>query len=75
MMEGLTHTYTVTAYTATSGSSVYSYTDENGTVTTSWSSPTSPITVPGLTNGVDYYFRVAGGQHGVGCDSEWFGGV
>ena len=55
---GLTHTYTVTAYTATSGSSVYSYTDENGTVTTSWSSPTSPITVPGLTNGVDYYFRV-----------------
>ena len=55
---GLTHTYTVTAYTAASGSSVYSYTDENGTVTTSWSSPTSPITVPGLTNGVDYYFRV-----------------
>ena len=54
----LTHTYTVTAYTAASGSSVYSYTDENGTVTTSWSSPTSPITVPGLTNGVDYYFRV-----------------
>ena len=53
---GHTLTYTVKAWTNSAGnqpSGGFTY----GGVTT-WSSPTSPITVPGMTNGVQYWFNV-----------------
>ena len=50
---GLTLTYTAYGYTDSGASSDHSYGGAS-----SWSSPTSPITVPGMTNGVNYWFRV-----------------
>ena len=50
---GHTLTYTVQAYTDANANSAFTY-----NTVSKWSSPTSPITVPGMSNGVEYWFKV-----------------